>query len=304
MIRNKISSFFVLFLLLIVLYFFYSISFRNNFSGIIKPTYAEPPLGDVTGDGMVKMSDVSRLYRSVKHIIKLSESEKIYGDVVYDGEIKMDDVSKLYRYVKKVVPKLSSTEVSSLHYYSQINYSYVPLCGNNETVSNSGCGVASFAMIATSYSDSKFNPEFVANWFCKNYYSYTHGALNHRAITQKTLDYFGLRASVLFDKTDQYNYGNYNFGKTYKASEGELILATVQSGRSIMIGMPGHWSVIGPNSNCKSNQVYFYNVNGYKSYMNGCYTPEALFYDTYNYSNKCDKSGWCGWDYAIAFEAK
>lgn len=290
--------------MLIVIYSFSIIDSKDNASEIIKPTYSALVLGDVTGDGKVGINDVSKLYRGYKGIIKLTDDEKNIGDIIYDGEVKINDVSKLYRYVKGVVPKLVTTQVTSLHYYDQTAYSYVSMCSGNNTVANSGCGVASFAMIATSYSDGKFNPQYVASWFCNNYYNYTDGALSHLAITSKALDHFGLQAKVLFDKTSQYNYNNYNFGTTYNSAEGIAILRAVKSGRSVMFGLPGHWSVIGPNSSCTENQVYFYNVNGYKSYMNGCYTPEQLFYDTYNYSNRCTNTGWCGWDYAIAFSSK
>ena len=77
------------------------------------------------------------------------------------------------------------------------------------------------------------------------------------------------------------------------------MLKAVNSGKSVMFGMPGHWAVVGPNKECPSSKFYLYNPG--RPTSNGCYSPEELFQYTYNYSNRCRIKNWCGWDIAIAF---
>ena len=187
-------------------------------------------------------------------------------------------------------------KASSLVYYNQGSYSSVPFCSGGNTVANSGCGAASFAMAASTFSNPSYNPAVVGSWFCQNYSSLANGGLNEDAVTTSaTLSHFGLKGEVLFDKTGR---GSYNYGTSYNPSEGNAMLKAVQSGKSVMFGMPGHWSILGPNPACSANQFYLYNPGRVTS--NGCYTPEALFQYTYNYSNRCTNTGWCGWDVAIA----
>ena len=66
-------------------------------------TYTLSVLGDITGDGYVKINDVSRLYRGYKELLTLTEAQRLAGDVVIDGNIKINDVSRLYRYQKEVI---------------------------------------------------------------------------------------------------------------------------------------------------------------------------------------------------------
>ena len=70
-------------------------------------TYTLSILGDLTGDGEVKINDVSKLYRAVKINSKLTEAEKASADTVKDNQIKINDVSRLYRYSKGVLSSLS-----------------------------------------------------------------------------------------------------------------------------------------------------------------------------------------------------
>ena len=188
-------------------------------------------------------------------------------------------------------------QLTELIYYAQGNYSNVSFCNGSRTLANSGCGAVSYAMIASSYSSSSFTPPNVANWFCTNHFSTSNGALRNEAATsQDALAHFGLKAEVLFDKSGQ---SSMNYGTSYNSQEGSKMLEAVQQGKAVMFGMPKHWSVVGPNALCPSNKFYLYNPGRPSS--NGCYTPEELFQYTYNYNNHCNKSGWCGWDIAIAF---
>ena len=190
----------------------------------------------------------------------------------------------------------SKKSMDSLTYYNQSDYMSTPMCAGEKTIANSGCGVVSFAMIASSYSNPKFTPEVVGTWFCQNYRSLTDSGLDEDAVTKNdTLSHFGLKGEVLWDKTGG---SSYNYGTTYNSSEGSAMLRAVNSGKSVMFGMPGHWSVVGPNSQCPNTKFYLYNPS--RPTSNGCYTPEELFQFTYNYGNRCTRTGWCGWDVAIA----
>jgi len=194
----------------------------------------------------------------------------------------------------------SSKELKELVYYNQHYYVTVPFCKGDNTVSDSGCGAVSFAMIASSYVSPTYDPRVVATWFCQNKPNLSDGGLDEDAVSSSdTLSHFGLQGQVLFDKTGG---SSMNYGTTYNASEGSKILSAVRSGKSVMFGMPGHWGVAGPNESCSSDKVYFYNPS--RPTSNGCYTPEELFNYTYNYSSRCTKKGWCGWDVAIALAAK
>ena len=186
--------------------------------------------------------------------------------------------------------------VTELIYYSQLSHSDVPFCSGGKTVAESGCGATCFAMIASSYVNSAYDPEVVAKWFCKNKYSLSNGGLNEDAVSASdTLAHFGLKGQVLFDKTNQ---SSMNYGTSYNSAEGSAILGAVRAGKAVMLGVPGHWIVAGVHEDCSNDKVYLYNPSRVTS--NGCYTPEELFSYTYNYSNRCSTKSWCGWDVAIA----
>lgn len=73
-------------------------------------SYTLSVLGDLTGDGVVKVNDVGKLYRHLKGRDNITdESVLSAGNIVNDGEIKISDVSRLYRYVKE---RITSLEVS------------------------------------------------------------------------------------------------------------------------------------------------------------------------------------------------
>jgi len=210
--------------------------------------------------------------------------------------IPIDDRGKVSLYYDSDSYKTGGAGLESLIYYSQGSYSDIPFCLNGNTVANSGCGAVSFSMIASSYVNPSYNPKVVANWFCANKLSLSDGGLEDEAVVASdTLKKFGLRADVIFDKTNQ---SDHNYGTVYNSVEGSNILRAVNAGKSVMFGMPGHWAVAGPNIECSSDKFYLYNPS--RPTSNGCYTPEELFTYTYNYNNRCKNTGWCGWDVAIS----
>ena len=71
--------------------------------------YSISVLGDVTGDGEIKINDVSKIYRFFKGRITSDTFGDIYvsaGDVTKDGDIKINDVSKIYRFFKGRITSL------------------------------------------------------------------------------------------------------------------------------------------------------------------------------------------------------
>lgn len=64
--------------------------------------YTISVLGDTTGDGIIDVNDVGRLYRHVKNVSIMTGAYLVAGEVVVDGEYTVNDVGKLYRYMKKV----------------------------------------------------------------------------------------------------------------------------------------------------------------------------------------------------------
>ena len=189
--------------------------------------------------------------------------------------------------------------IEELIYYNQTLYKSFSFCSGKNTVASSGCGAVSFAMIASTYVNPDYDPIAVSKWFCQNKYNLSNGGLDEDAVSSAdTLRHFGLKGEVLFDKTGG---SSLNYGTSYKSSEGSRILAAVQSGKSVMLGVPGHWVVAGPNASCSSDQIYLYNPSRVTS--NGCYTMEQLFQFTYNYSNRCSTRSWCGWDVALALSS-
>ena len=62
--------------------------------------------GDVTGDGLVNLSDISRLFNYYKGKTSLANNYLQAGLVVGGSKISLADVSKLYNYYKDKVSSL------------------------------------------------------------------------------------------------------------------------------------------------------------------------------------------------------
>lgn len=198
----------------------------------------------------------------------------------------------------KLIKNSSSTKNDGgFIYYNQGDYKSVKFCSGSKTVAGSGCGATSFAVVASSLVDKKYDPKAVANWLCKN--GHGGGGLSASWFTNKTfLNQFKLSSKKLFDN------GNYqgNSGKSYKKSQGEKILDAVKSGKGVVLYIPGHYVAVGPNKECTANQVYLYDVGN--RMLNGCYNTKTLFAQTKNNKNRCLADGNCGWKAAWAFTAK
>lgn len=195
------------------------------------------------------------------------------------------------------------TGIKNLKYYNQGNYASVKYCLGSKTVATSGCGATSLAVIASSFTSSKYTPKYVANWICDHGHRDNGkgggGTPWYYFTMDEMLDEFELEVETLFKKKGLVGK---DAGQTYDSTEGNAILNAVKQGKGIVLHIPGHYVAVGPNEKCSSNEVYYYNVG--RSYENGCYTPKALFKKTYNYKNRCSNEGNCGWKAAFAYNSK
>lgn len=72
--------------------------------------YTVSVLGDLSGDGVANLGDVTVLYRYLKGKGTLELYQIASGDVINNGSIKINDVSRIYRYHKG---KITSMEVEN-----------------------------------------------------------------------------------------------------------------------------------------------------------------------------------------------
>lgn len=192
----------------------------------------------------------------------------------------------------------SNSKVLEFQYYNQGNYSHVPYCSDDGgNVAKSGCGATSLAVIASSFTNNNYNPKVVANYLCENGFGGKNGTGWRVFTNTNVLNHFELNVEVLFKKEGTVKG---NAGKTYSEEEGNKILNAVNNGRGIILHIPGHYVVVGPNPKCSKKQVYYYQVSN--SDENGCYTPKELFNSTYNYKDRCSKKGNCGWKAAFSYK--
>ena len=57
--------------------------------------------GDVTGDGMVNMGDISRVYANIRGTSLITEGYLLtVADVTGDGMVNMGDISKIYAHIR------------------------------------------------------------------------------------------------------------------------------------------------------------------------------------------------------------
>lgn len=192
----------------------------------------------------------------------------------------------------------ASSEFVKFTYFNQKNYSHVPYCSGKYTVATSGCGATSLAIIVNAFTDRKYNPEIVSEYLCEHGFGNGAGTSWKAYTDEELLDYFDLTVDVLFKVDSSLKKGD--AGQTYDAEKGNQILKSIQNGMGVILNIPNHYVVIGPNEQCKSNEVYYYQVSN--SDENGCYTPKELFEQSYNYRNRCTNAGNCGWKGAFAFK--
>ena len=71
-------------------------------------TYELSVLGDNTGDGIIEINDVGRLYKYYNHRLEFTDAQIASGDVIADNVIEINDVGRLYKFYNN---KISTLEV-------------------------------------------------------------------------------------------------------------------------------------------------------------------------------------------------
>lgn len=60
-------------------------------------------LGDVNGDGIISISDMSLQYKHVKYILDLIGDQNYRADLNNDDDVSITDVTQLYKYIKGII---------------------------------------------------------------------------------------------------------------------------------------------------------------------------------------------------------
>lgn len=76
-----------------------------NNSGDIKE-YKIIVKGDITGDAIINLNDITRLYHYYKKIEQMDEPFILAGDVANNDIINLNDITKIYHYYKKIISSL------------------------------------------------------------------------------------------------------------------------------------------------------------------------------------------------------
>ena len=223
------------------------------------------------------------------YLIYLSEEDKEYYK---------DELESLYKEIEK--NNKSKVKLTKLVYYYQGDYGNVKFCGDPYNVANNGCGVASMAMIASSYSNEEYDPVYVAKILCKSYCTNCGSG----GLPVPILSNDGFYSALGLTHEELFHYGgneiNGNYNKSYNEQDGKKILNAVNNGKSVLLLIPNHYIVLGPNSECREDQVYIYDPDSHT--RKGCHTPEEVYSVTYNSGSKCSNYNWCGWHLAIAMD--
>jgi hypothetical protein len=62
--------------------------------------------GDLNGDGIVDVKDVSMIIRYYRRLVELDETQLAAADVTGDGLVDVKDVSKMIRYYRRLIDSL------------------------------------------------------------------------------------------------------------------------------------------------------------------------------------------------------
>ena len=68
--------------------------------------YTSVILGDTTGDGVVDVGDVAKLYQHLRGGFDMEREFKLASDVYDDSILELNDVDKLYQYVRHGIESL------------------------------------------------------------------------------------------------------------------------------------------------------------------------------------------------------
>ena len=77
-----------------------------NKDGTKVSEYSAVVLGDTTGDGVIDIGDVAKLYQHIKGAFDMNKEFKLASDVYKDSVLELNDVAKLYQYIRKGIESL------------------------------------------------------------------------------------------------------------------------------------------------------------------------------------------------------
>ncbi len=203
--------------------------------------------------------------------------------------------------------KPTSTEkyAKEIKYFSQV-VPGVNFCNPGHTMAGYACGPTSLSMIIATFSKPSYTPTDMRNYICNKQGTIHHTegqGLGTAAFTNtKMLSDYNLNVETLFA------YGSL---RPYDDANGKKVLEAVQAGKGVIVHVPGHYVVLGPNPSCNKNRVYLYDpapsslrgVGGES--FNDCYTVKEAIRRTGTRHNRCiNNQGQCGWEGAWAYSGK
>lgn len=77
-----------------------------NEAGIKISEYTAVVLGDTTGNGVIDVADVAKLYQHLRGVFDMNKEFKLASDVYQNSVLELNDVAKLYQYIKKRIESL------------------------------------------------------------------------------------------------------------------------------------------------------------------------------------------------------
>ena len=185
------------------------------------------------------------------------------------------------------------TTVNNYKYYNQCDSMWQTkgFCSSGYSMCNNGCGATAIAMIASTLGNNEnTTPLDVRDYLCNNKL-HSNGGMSYEPFTNKgLLNNYGLESNVFI---------KYNDNSKYDETKATAIKNEVEKGNGVILLIPGHYVVIGKNSECNNNQVYMYDPASRSDSM--CYTMEELWNKTWNRKNRCSNQKKCGWRMAWSY---
>ena len=71
-----------------------------NQNNTLNKEYTAVILGDITGNGIIDIGDVAKLYQHIRGSFEMKKEFILAGDVYRDSKLELNDVAKLYQYVR------------------------------------------------------------------------------------------------------------------------------------------------------------------------------------------------------------
>ena len=164
------------------------------------------------------------------------------------------------------------------------------------TIGGSGCGLTSMAVMVASFYDKNMTPNKLLTelrglgFSISSYTNVQYGLFANSTF----LSHYNLEAEQILDTIGMHSATQNEFDK---------VLNYVQNGYGIIMWVPGHYTVVGPNPTCNNNQIYMYetDINWGNSCgaANECMSVET-FYDKWKKNNNGIPAWGGAWAYKSA----